>query len=282
MAVVERVCELLVRTGQAGRVERFKRRLGKRLTVLSPGAGATMTRLGAWLPENRRYVLASLEVALEQARGSALVTGPVDKRFFEGRREECVGHTEFLSRRLEAPDPLMLFDAGRYLVALLTRHLPLARVADEVVEQRLRRAVELTRGYMGPRPDPAGRPMAVAGVDPHCGEWGRLAATDLTVRGWVEELRSEGHDLEGPFSADTLFRPGFWKRYSVVFCWYHDQGMIPVKLLSFHQAVNITLGLPLFRAGPAHGVGYDIAWTGQAGHGSMLRALNLALELHGR
>ena len=117
------------------------------------------------------------------------------------------------------------------------------------------------------------RPIAVAAVDPHCGEWGAFSDVDLQVRAWIEDLAREGVPVTGPFAADTLFVPHRLVEFDAILCWYHDQGMIPIKLLRFASAVNVTLGLPILRVSPAHGVAYDIAWQGQADPGSFFAAL---------
>ena len=176
-------------------------------------------------------------------------------------------------------EPLMWFASARLQVGLLTRHVPLSQVTPLVTRARLERGVELALRFLQRTGKAGTAPIAVAALDPHCGEWGVISPLDLEVQGWVRDLRDRGIPIDGPFSADTLFSPVSLRRFAGVLCWYHDQGMIPVKLLAFSDAVNVTLGLPLVRTSPAHGVAYDIAWKGIASPASTSRAVSLALAL---
>ena len=228
---------------------------------------------GCYHPAWGAYALRSLEAATRAAleNNRALVTGPLSKHSFIDGRVGAVGHTEFLARASGIPedDVLMLFDGDGLRIATLTRHIPLAAVPGRVHHDAVRRAARLVAGYLG-EPDPR---IALACLDPHCGEWGGLADTDLSLR---EALAAAEPRVLGPMAADTLFLPGNLSRFDVILCWYHDQAMIPVKLVAFDTAVNVTLGLPILRTSPAHGPGYDIAGKGIADPGSMQRALTLA------
>jgi 4-hydroxythreonine-4-phosphate dehydrogenase len=298
---------------------RFLRRLGNEIPLLQCASKPARLTPGRFSEGNAAYVRETLDGALAYAReaGGALVTGPVDKRFFAALGLPHAGHTEYLARLCNMrEEPLMLFDAPALRVAVMTRHIPLAQVAAHLSIPRLRRAAILTAKFvseaqlgfdnvmkgtstsglawqaeapLGPAeiPEPgrqrqAAPPqgaIAVAGLDPHCGEWGVFSKTDLRVKGWVEKLRREGLPLAGPYPADSLFLPVRRAEFSAFLCWYHDQGMLPVKLLAFEEAVNVTLGLNVLRTSPAHGVAYDLAGTGQARPGSFRRALRLALAL---
>jgi len=230
--------------------------------------------IGGYHPAWGAYALRSLEAATRAALESsrALVTGPLSKHSFIDGRVGAVGHTEFLARASGIPedDVLMLFDGNGLRIATLTRHIPLAAVPGQVHHDAVRRAARLVAGYLG-KPDPR---IALACLDPHCGEWGGLADTDLSLR---EALATADPRVLGPLAADTLFLPANLSRFDAILCWYHDQAMIPVKLMAFDTAVNVTLGLPILRTSPAHGPGYDIAGKGIADHGSMQRALQLAV-----
>ncbi len=259
-------------------VRRFRNRLNGEIEVLEPTAKAAPFNPGVWAPDNVPFIRESLAegLAIARQRGAALVTGPSDKRFFVAEGLAHSGHTEYLAQLAGEQAPVMLFDGGSHRTAVLTRHIPLRQVASRVTPDRLRRGAQLAAQYVRAVEGDHPRPVAIAGLDPHCGEWGASSGTDLEVAGWVRTLTDEGVPIEGPFPADTLFVAGRWERYGVVLCWYHDQGMIPVKLNSFSQAVNVTLGLPVARCAPAHGVAYDIAGTGRADTGSFRRAIHLA------
>ncbi|MFH1532534.1 MAG: 4-hydroxythreonine-4-phosphate dehydrogenase PdxA [Pseudomonadota bacterium] len=233
--------------------------------------------IGRYDPAWGAYGLRSLEAATRAALGGghALVTGPLSKRSFIDGGVGPVGHTEFLARAAGISEDrvLMLFDADRLRVATLTRHIPLAAVTSLVHPDVALRAAALVADHLRPRGIEAPR-IAVACLDPHCGEWGGLATTDLALR---EAFARTGARLYGPLAADTLFLPANLDRFDAVLCWYHDQAMIPIKMAAFDSAANVTLGLPVLRTSPAHGPGYDIAGKGIADAGSMRRAMALAL-----
>lgn len=261
--------------------DRFRSRLNAEVRLIQPGVQPASNEPGAWHENNVPYIRETLRVGLAAARGqsAALVTGPVDKRFFAALGFQRSGHTEYLAGLTNDEDPVMLLDGGRCRTVVLTRHIPLSEVASRVEPPRLKRGVQLAAQFVRAVEGDDPRPIAVAGLDPHCGEWGASSRTDLEVAGWVRALRDEGLPVEGPYPADTLFLPGRWHKYGVVLCWYHDQGLIPVKLHAFSSAVNVTLGLPVVRVAPAHGTAYDIAGSGRAETGSFSRAIRLAHSL---
>jgi 4-hydroxythreonine-4-phosphate dehydrogenase len=175
----------------------------------------------------------------------------------------------------------MLFDCREFHLSILTRHIPIEEIRSQVRPDTLRRTAMEVLGYLRRLPGwtETAASIVVAGVDPHCGEWGQMSDTDLMVRDWVAKLNVEGIPIDGPYPADTLFVPGRMAMGTAFLTWYHDQGMIPVKLLAFDKAVNVTLGLPFLRMSPTHGVAYDIAGQRMADHRSMARAIDLALGL---
>ena len=268
-------------------VRAFRHRLGNGVEFVQPRARASADAPGRWNPRNVESIEECITEALREAMatGGALVTGPVDKRFFAALGRGSLGHTEFLAELGGGEEPVILFDAPDLRVAVLTRHIPLAAVAGRVTKELLEHGTRLVTRYVAAQEGLCFeelRPVAVAGLDPHCGEWGLLAETDVEVRGWAEELSADGLRLAGPFSADTVFLPASRASHSAVLCWYHDQGMVAVKLLAFDTAVNVTLGLPVVRTSPAHGVAYDIVGRGCASWRSMSRALTLAAACAGR
>ncbi len=254
-----------------------RHRLDRQVRFLVPPSAPAAVR-GKWVAEQVPFLRESLELALTEAArtGAGIVTGPADKRFFVALGLHRAGHTEYLARHFAAPDPLMLFEAEGLRVAVLTRHIPLAEVSSAATQETLARAARLAWAHVRERSVGPPRPLVVAGLDPHCGEWGAFSDRDLQVREWVAALRGESVAIEGPVAADTLFVEHRLRDYSAVLCWYHDQGMIPIKLLRFASAVNVTLGLPVVRTSPAHGVAYDIAWTGRADAGSYAAAMEVA------
>jgi 4-hydroxythreonine-4-phosphate dehydrogenase len=261
-------------------VARFRGRLGREVGFVQTASRADVRVRGAWSDRNRDFVIEALKTGVRRCVSGRerLVTGPSDKRAFLGLGLKAAGHTEFLQAEVGGDEPLMLFDAGRLRVAILTRHIPLSEVSGHVTFARLRRSAMLARAYVD-RVEEAGweqeRPIVVAALDPHCGEWGAISRMDLGVAGWVRRLGSRGVPVTGPVSGDALFARARLE-HAAVLSWYHDQGMIPIKMAAFGKAVNVTLGLSVERYSPAHGVAYDIAWKGAAEAGSFRRALLLA------
>jgi 4-hydroxythreonine-4-phosphate dehydrogenase len=236
-------------------------------------------------PRNAGPVLAMLERA---ARGclagefDAMVTAPVHKAVINDAGHAFSGHTEYLAG-LCGGQPVMLLAAGSLRVALATTHLPLASVPAAITRERLETILrvlcaDLSRlfGIEEPR-------VLVAGLNPHAGEGGHLGDEEIRVIApLLEALRSEGLRLEGPLPADTLFTPDRLAGADAVLAMYHDQGLPVLKYAGFGRAVNVTLGLPIIRTSVDHGTALDIAGTGRADPGSLVAAVEMALELASR
>lgn len=220
---------------------------------------------------------------------SGLVTAPIAKAPLYEAGFKFPGHTEFLAElTADHPvegvrGPVMMLSAGGLRVTLATIHMPLAAVPDAlsiegiasvgvVTAQALRRDF----GIAAPR-------LAVAGLNPHAGEDGKIGMEDRDiVAPAVAVLRDLGIDAFGPASADTLFHAEARQRYDAALCMYHDQGLIPVKMLDFHGGVNITLGLPIVRTSPDHGTAFDIAGRGIARPDSLIAAIGMARQIADR
>lgn len=226
-----------------------------------------------------------LEAAVAAAsRGelAAIVTAPISKTWARRAGFEFLGHTEMLAARLGARDVAMFFVGPKLKVALATVHRPLAEVVSDLSTERIRTVIELVArsmvrdlGVTAPR-------IGVVGLNPHAGEDGLLGDedADIIAPALVEPLPPA--TLLGPLVPDAAFRDAVHGRYDALIAMYHDQGLIPVKLIDFDDSVNVTLGLPIVRTSPDHGTAYDIAGRGIARATSMQRALTLALEMVGR
>lgn len=218
----------------------------------------------------------------------AIVTAPWTKELFRIIDMPPVGHTEILAEAFAAPDHVMMLAGPRLRVSLVTTHLPLKDVSAALEHERIKSvirttAADLKRLFGVEHPD-----IAVCGLNPHAGESGVMGdEEERIIAPALKELAVEFGDtveLSGPHPADTLFaryRDGR-KPFDAVVCIYHDQGLIPLKLLHFGQSANITLGLPIVRTSVDHGTAYDIAGWGVADPGSMRYALELAVEMAGR
>jgi 4-hydroxythreonine-4-phosphate dehydrogenase len=222
-----------------------------------------------------------LEAAVAAAgRGelAAIVTAPISKTWAKRAGFAFPGHTEMLASRLGVRDVVMFFVGPRLKVALATVHVALADVARTLTTAGLRTTIELVaRSLVRDFAIPAPR-IGVVGLNPHAGEGGLIGAEDRDViapaLGSLPPAR-----LDGPLVPDAAFRDLAERRYDALVAMYHDQGLIPVKLVDFDEAVNVTLGLPIVRTSPDHGTAYDIAGTGKARPISMQRALAVAVEM---
>ena len=243
-------------------------------------------KAGVPTPETARAASNALEEAVTLARRGeleAIVTGPVHKaRMYEvGFR--FPGQTEFFADRCGAKDFAMCLTGGKLTVALVTAHVPLCKVPRALKQSKIVRIGLLlarfvrSRGKNGPR-------IAVAGLNPHAGESGKLGVEEIEIIApAVQELQSriEGGEskIVGPVSPDTVFHRAIEGEFDAVLCMYHDQGLIPLKLHAFHSGVNVTLGLPFPRTSPDHGTAFEIAGKNIARPDSMIAAINLAVEL---
>ncbi len=237
-----------------------------------PGKGTPATGR-----ESLRYIDAGLDL-WEQGAIDALVTGPVSKGLIERSGTHFTGHTEYLAARTGG-DPFMMMFSEDYRVILATTHLPLSQVSSSVNRERILQVI--TAGNESIKAiDGAPVRLAVAGLDPHCGDDGAIGTFDRDVTAKaIEDARRAGIDVEGPFAADTLFMADRWKEHNLVIAQYHDQGLIPFKLLAFDRGVNVTLGLPLVRTSVDHGTAFNIAGKDRAGYSSMIEAIAVACRL---
>ena len=240
-------------------------------------------RPGTADPAHAPAVIASIEraVAAVHAGGaSAVVTLPIQKESLISTGFAHPGHTEFLAALTGSRRPVMMLVGKDLRTVPMTVHIPLSGVADQLtaslVEETARiveHALRADFGIAAPR-------LALAGLNPHAGEGGALGPEENTIMApAAARLRREGIDIRGPLSADTLFHAEARARYDAALCPYHDQALIPVKMLDFHNTVNVTLGLPIVRTSPDHGTALDIAGTGRARPDSLIAALKLAHEM---
>jgi len=211
----------------------------------------------------------------------AMATGPISKEGLAMAGHPWKGHTDLLAHLTGAKRVAMMFWSPRLRVVLATVHIPLADVPKELTADRLRAAVELSHLEM-PRFGVATPRIGVAAINPHAGEHGLIGREEASVmQPAIEAMRSEGIDVAGPFPADTLFVRAARGEFDIIVAAYHDQGLIPVKLLGFGSAVNVTLGLPIIRTSVDHGTAYDIAGTNAADESSLIEAILLAARLAG-
>jgi 4-hydroxythreonine-4-phosphate dehydrogenase len=225
------------------------------------------------------YIEAAVELC---AAGSidAIATAPINKRALFLGGYSFPGHTEFLAHLTGTEQYAMAFVAANLRIVLLSTHVPLSEAIRMVERERLVKIISLAErelqrwGIERPR-------LAVAALNPHGAEGGLFGVEEASeIAPAIEECRvKEDIDVQGPFSADTVFLRASRGEFDAVVACYHDQAMIPVKCLSFGEAVNVTLGLPFIRTSVDHGTAFDIAGKGLAEHSSMVAAILLAAEL---
>ena len=231
-----------------------------------------------------RAALESLEESvrlLQSGDIAAVVTAPVCKSALASIGYPFPGQTEFYAERLGCTDYVMCLTGPSLTVGLVTIHEPLRRVPDLLTHDAIVRTGRLLADFVRRRGKRWPR-IAVAGLNPHAGEDGHMGTEDAEIiRPAVAHLRATHTDatFSDPLPSDTLFYHAARGGWDAVVCMYHDQGLIPLKLLDFDTAVNITLGLPHIRTSPDHGTAFDIAGKNRANPASMIAAINLAAEL---
>lgn len=232
-------------------------------------------------PASARAAWDALEKAsslLQAGVIQGVVSGPVAKNALHDLGFPFPGQTEFFAARAGVDDFAMCLTGGPLTVALATIHVPLRDVPKLLNTGEIVRVGRLLAAFQQRRCGRPGR-IAVAGLNPHAGEGGHFGDEEQTIiKPAVEEL-ARGGDFHGPFAPDTVFHRAAGGEFDAVLCMYHDQGLIPLKLLAFDCGVNVTLGLPFIRTSPDHGTAFDLAGTGRARHESMLAAIKLAAEL---
>ncbi len=250
------------------RASRFGLRAPAALGVEVVDAGGGPFALGQVTAEGGRAAASAVLGAARDAlagRVAAIVTAPLHKESLRAAGHPWPGHTEMLAEAAGAADVAMMFVGGGLRVALLTIHRSLRSVPDAVTGAEVARVVRLVHREL-PRFGAARRRIAVCGVNPHAGEGGLFGREDAdVVRPAVEGLVGEGLDVSGPLPADTAFVRAARGEFDAVVAAYHDQGLVPVKLLAFGHAVNVTLGLPFVRTSVDHGTAFDIAGSRDRG-----------------
>ncbi|MHA6913544.1 4-hydroxythreonine-4-phosphate dehydrogenase PdxA [Ralstonia pseudosolanacearum] len=264
------------------------------LTLVARPLGAPV-RTGVLDAANGRYVLDLLDAAIDgclpdaagTARYDAMVTAPVQKSTINDAGVPFTGHTEYLAERSRTPRVVMMLAGPQpahgnamLRVALATTHLPLREVPDAITPAVLDETLDIVQRDLRSRFGMAAPRILVTGLNPHAGEAGHLGREEIEViEPAVARARARGIDARGPYPADTLFQPRLLADADCVLAMYHDQGLAPLKYGTFGHGVNITLGLPFVRTSVDHGTALDLAGTGRAEAGSLLEAIDTAVEM---
>jgi 4-hydroxythreonine-4-phosphate dehydrogenase len=224
------------------------------------------------------YIQKAVELALD-GYVDGIVTGPISKEALHMAGFTWPGHTEMISDLTHTKDCAMVFVGGPLRIILVTIHTALKRVPSLISKDRILKTLRLAKkacemlGIKKPR-------IAVAGLNPHAGEAGLFGNEEIREIGpAVKEAFKEGIPVSGPFPPDVIFHKAYRGEFDLIVCMYHDQGLIPLKMVAFDKGVNMTVGLPIIRTSPDHGTAYDIAWKGIANPSSMIEAIKLAAKL---
>jgi len=223
-----------------------------------------------------RYIETAARLASDGAI-AGIVTAPINKAWVTRAGFPISGHTELLKELTGARAVRMMLAGSRLRVILVTMHVALGNVPKALSVRDVARTITIAADHLRQYHRVAEPRIAVAGLNPHAGEGGLFGREEeRIITPAIARARTAGADATGPYPADSLFFQAVQGKFDAVIAMYHDQGLIPLKLLHFRDAVNVTLGLPIIRTSPDHGTAYDIAGSGKADAGSMIEALALA------
>ena len=223
------------------------------------------------------YIKKSIELANERLV-DAVATTPINKESLKAAEVPFIGHTEIFGSLTNTEDPLTMFECNGMRVFFLTRHVSLRKMLDMITKERIKDYVKRCLEALKKLGVTDGK-MAIAGLNPHCGEHGLFGDEEVReIMPAVEELQKEGYPVVGPIGADSVFHQAAQGRYNSVLSLYHDQGHIATKTLDFDRTIAITNGMPILRTSVDHGTAFDIAGTGIADSISMEEAIRLAAK----
>ena len=243
----------------------------------------TKVKLGTLNVKNASYVLKLLDTAAHgciAGNYSAMVTCPLHKGIINNSGLKFTGHTEYLAELSNTKKVVMMLLNQYMRVALVTTHMPLKEVAQNITSQNIREVMDILITDMRNKFGIVKPKIAVCGLNPHAGEDGHLGMEEIEiVNPLIKSYQDNGHNIIGAIPADTLFTTEKLKGIDAVLAMYHDQGLAPLKYAGFGKSVNITLGLPFIRTSVDHGTALDIAGKNLASSDSLLEAIKLTREL---
>ena len=256
-----------------------------RINVVNCNDDEVKVELGKPSREAGKAAFEALEKAMMEYKEGlydVLVTAPIHKEMIQSEAFAFPGHTEYIEQSVgEGAKALMILASEQLRVALVTTHLPIAKVASTLTSELIGEKIQLfdaslktDYGINSPR-------IAVLALNPHAGDGGVIGnEEDTIITPAIKSMREQGILCYGPFPADGFFGNGTYSRFDGVLAMYHDQGLIPFKTLSMGEGVNFTAGLPLVRTSPDHGTALDIAGKGEASESSFRQAVYMAIDIH--
>ncbi|MBA4387889.1 MAG: 4-hydroxythreonine-4-phosphate dehydrogenase PdxA [Verrucomicrobia bacterium] len=260
-------------TGATGRAESFVVDVG---TISNSSVQPGRVQKGCGRAAYK-YIKAAVDSALTR-RVIAVATAPINKESLRLADIPYPGHTEMLAAFTGIDRYCMMMTSRKITVSLATTHIPYADVPDQLSEERIVDTISLTVDAMRKLGKPRPR-IVVCGLNPHAGENGLFGSEETAIRRAVQRARRKGVLVTGPLPADTAFIPSMLGETDAYVAMYHDQGLIPFKMLSFDTGVNVTLGLPIVRTSVDHGTAFDVAWKGKASPDSLVESIILAARL---
>jgi 4-hydroxythreonine-4-phosphate dehydrogenase len=236
---------------------------------------------GVPLNSSYRPTIESINISTELALNnevSSICTNPVNKKFLSNNGFKFPGQTEYLSYLCkDLFQPVMMLASDKLKVIPLTRHVPLNKISKMITKKLIIDTISIARNDLVKYFNIKNPRIYVSGLNPHSGDGGLIGMEEIEIIiPAIKQLKESGVLIKGPLSADSMFHGDIIKNYDLAICMYHDQALIPIKSISFYDAVNVTLGLPLFRTSPDHGTAYELAGTGRTEYRSFYESLLLA------
>ncbi len=233
--------------------------------------------------ETGKAALLSLKKVVEDVKEGLIdgfVTGPIDKNTIHGEEFPFRGHTEYLTKIFDATESLMLMVGNNLKVGLVTEHIPVKEISSYITKERVELKIRLLELSLKKDFNISKPKIAVLGLNPHAGDEGLIGDEEnLVIKPVINDLKTKGKLIFGPFPADGFFAAGHHTKYDAVLAMYHDQGLVAFKTIAFDNGVNYTAGLPIIRTSPDHGTAYSIAGKNLADEGSMRQAIYLACDI---
>ncbi len=219
------------------------------------------------------YIAKGVELA-QQGAVQAIATGPINKESLKAAQVSYIGHTEILGALTNSDDPLTLFEIDKLRIFFLSRHVSLRQAVDMVKNDRVLTYIRRCSRALRQLGLTDLNELAVAGLNPHCGERGMFGDEEVTeIEPAIKAAQSEGLEVVGPIGADSVFHMALQGRFGAVLSLYHDQGHIAAKTYNFHRTISVTLGMPILRTSVDHGTAFDVAGTGKADAAGMAEAI---------
>jgi len=255
----------------------------KRVNIINCVDEEIRVELGKSTQEAGEAALLALQAAVKDLKSGdidVIVTAPINKENIQSDNFKFPGHTEFFASEFSAKNYMMLMVNDLLKVGVVTGHIPVQQVPQSLTKEKILSNIRILHKTLLEDFSIRKPRIAVLGLNPHAGDHGVIGLEDQDIiKPAIKQATEEGIIALGPFPADGFFGSGDYKKFDAILAMYHDQGLIPFKVLAFESGVNFTAGLPIIRTSPGHGTAYDIAGTGSASEDSFRNAIYLAIDV---